>query len=378
MLTLPPSFKNGVNNEIAPQPEWAERRSAMRYIGMDVHAKQTYFCVKDSGGKRIRRGKVMTNELELGEVVSKELKEDEVSVAIEATTTSWFVQDVLVRSGAKVEVTNPYKLKLISESRSKTDKADAEILAELLRCGGLPTPVYVPSIEIRNLRKLISLRRRLIRIRTQLINAAKSFMRGQGIQASVREFHTGKSWLNQLERYLEYAWYLKPLSEVYYQVESQISQVESELHERYSKNDYVIKLRELPGVGPVVAYTILSSIGDPTRFSTSKQVAAYSGLVPSERSSGESIVKGGITHEGRRELREMLVQGAWAILRTRRDEAMYLKRYYYKLMHKRGSQVAIIALARKLLTIAYQVMKGDRFSGEKLFEKKTRAEKTLH
>jgi transposase len=339
----------------------------MRYIGMDVHSRQTYFCVVDSQGKKLSKGKIATAEEGLKGLIREHLgRGDEVRVAVEASTITWWVQDVLSRAGAEVEVTNPYKLKLISESRSKTDKRDADILAELLRCGGLPTAVYVPSVEIMRLRKHLTLRRRLVRIRTQLINSGKSYLRGYGIQSKVRDFHSASSWSDCLTKHTEHRWYLSPLMGVYGQIRDQLEIVESDLREKYGKNEYVTKLQEIPGIGITVAYTIVSAIGEPSRFATTKQVAAYAGLVPSERSSGENIVRGGITHEGRNELRQMMVQAAWAVLRTRRDEASELKRFYYRIMHKKGSQIAIVALARKLLTIAYQVMRSGQFNSEEL------------
>lgn len=342
----------------------------MKSIGMDVHAKQTYFCVLDEEGRKVEQGKVETKEEGLREVIDRH-KAGGVQVAIEATTTSWWVQEILKKAGAKVEVTNPYKVKLISESRAKTDKADALILAELLRCGGLPTPVYVPSVRIRRLRKQITLRRGLIQMRTRLICNAKAHFRGEGIQNQQRDFHTSKSWEKRIGKNPASRWYLDPLVEVYRKVETSLQTVEAKMDEEWSSDSSVIRLQTIPGVGRIVSYTIVASLGEVNRFSTSKQVAAYAGLVPTERSSGEVVVRSGITHEGRSELRGALVQAGWAVLRTRKDDAQFLKRFYYKLLHKRGSQVAVVAVARKLLTIAYQLLKEERdFDGEAIREVK--------
>lgn len=340
----------------------------MKSIGMDVHARQTYFCVIDGEGRKVEQGKTETKEEALREVIQRH-KGDGVQVAIEATTTSGWVQEVLKGAGAKVEVTNPYKVKLISESRAKTDKADALILAELLRCGGLPTPVYVPSVRIRKLRKHITLRRGLIQIRTRLICNAKAHFRGEGISSQQKDFHTSKSWERQIRENSASRWYLGPLFEVYQKVESSLKAVEEAMDDAWSFDESVLRLQTIPGVGRIVAYTIVASLGEVERFSCSKQVAAYAGLVPTERSSGEVVVRSGITHEGRSELRGALVQAGWAVLRTKKDEAQFLKRFYYKLMHKRGSQIAVVALARKLLTIAYQVLKGESdFDGQAVQE----------
>jgi transposase len=332
----------------------------MKSIGMDVHMRQTYFCVLDKRGKLVERGHVMTTEKALSEVIERHA-DDKVQVALEASTITWWVQDILKKAGARVEVTNPYKLKLISESRSKTDKADAQILAELLRCGGLPTAVYVPSVEIRTLRQKLCLRRRLISIRTQVINAGKAHLRGQGIKSQPKDLHTVLSWKEKIDKTPESSWYLNPLFETYFQVQSELDKLEKKLLKEYGKDERIKRLRTIPGVGVTVSYTLLACLAEAKRFSSSKQVAAYAGLVPSQFSSGEVTNYGGITRQGRHELRGTLIQGAWGVLRTRKDSALYLKKFYYKLLHKKGkSQVAIVALARKILTIAYHVMKDEK------------------
>jgi len=352
----------------------------MKTIGMDVHARQTFFHVVDEKGHRVERGSTETTAKNLSEVIGRHLEEgDEVRVALEASTTTWWVQEVLKKAGAHVEVTNPYKLKLIAESRAKTDKADAEILAELLRCGGLPTPVYVPTPQIRELRQRLSLRRQLVRIRTQVICSAKAHLRGQGVKTTKRDFHTEASWKRLMAVHDSSRWHLNPLAGVYGEIVSSCRQAEAEVQELWDEDPSVRRLQTIPGIGPIVAYTVVAALGEVERFSSSKQVEAYAGIIPIERSSGEVTIRGGITHEGRAELRGALIQAAWAVLRTRKNEALFLKKFYYKLMHRRGSQVAIVALARKLLTIAYQVLKQEEdFDGDRTRERKTEKKSAPH
>ncbi len=336
----------------------------MKSIGMDIHTKQTHFCVLDLKGNRVERGQVETTESALSEVIGRYLSEG-VQVAIEASTITWWVKGILEKAGAKVEVTNPYKLKLISESRSKTDKSDAEILAELLRCGGLPTAVYAPTAEMMTLRQKISLRRGLVKIRSQVICSAKAHLRGRGHKPQVRELHSLTSWKNLVILYADSAWYLDPLRETFEVVSKQITDLEINMGEEYSDHVTIKLLQTIPGIGAITSVTLLACIADANRFASSKQVAAYAGLVPSQRSSGDRINLGGITCEGRSELRGAMVQAAWGALRTRKDSALHLKKFYYRLMHKSGkSQIAIVALAHKLLTIAYHVMRsGKKFEG---------------
>jgi transposase len=333
---------------------------------MDVHTKQTVFQVVDEEGKVIDRGKVETTIPALQKVIRCHLHQG-VRVALEASTPAFWIKDALVAAGAEVQVTNPYKLRLIAESRNKTDENDAAILAELLRCGGLPRAVYVPEPEIRELREQLSLRRQLIRIRTQVINGAKAALRRRGEKYSARSFHTIRSWEEE-NRALPV---VSPLHQLWEQVEMGRLQIENSLHQMWKNNSTIQRLQTIPGVGPIVAYTIVAALADIHRFKTAEQVASYAGLVPTERSSGESVVRGGITHQGRSELCGAMVQAAWAVLRTKRSDTEKLRSRFYKIMFKRGSQVAIVALARKLLTIVYQVWKQETvFDGDRIGHQK--------
>ena len=329
---------------------------------MDVHSKQTAFQVVDEEGRVVDRGKVDTTALALQEVIRRHARNG-VQVALEASTPAFWVRDALVSAGAEVQVTNPYKLRLIAESRNKTDENDAAILAELLRCGGLPRAVYVPPPEIRQLREELALRRQLIRIRTQVINGAKAALRRRGEKYTARAFHTSASWKGE-DKALSV---VGPLHGLWRQVEEERLRIEKRVDKEWQNNSIIQKLQTIPGVGPIVACTIVSAIGEIDRFKSAEQVSSYAGLVPTERSSGEKVVRGGITHQGRSELCGAMVQAAWAVLRTRRPEAEGLQRRFYKLMFKRGSQVAIVAMARKLLTIAYQVWKQETvFDGSRV------------
>lgn len=335
----------------------------MRNIGMDVHSKQTVFQVVDEEGCIVDRGKVETTAVALQEVIRRHSRDGEVRVALEASTPAFWIRDALVSAGAEVHVTNPYKLRLIAESRQKTDENDAAILAELLRCGGLPRAVYVPTPAIRELREQLALRRQLIRIRTQVINGAKAALRRRGQKYTARAFHTLASW----EAESKVLPVVSPLHGLWSQAEEERIRIEKELSQDWRSDSVIQRLQTIPGVGPIVAYTIVAALADIHRFQSAEKVASYAGLVPTERSSGEKVIRGGITHQGRSELCGAMVQAAWAVLRTKRSEAEKLQKQFYKLMFKRGSQIAIVALARKLLTIVYQVWKRETvFDGDRV------------
>ena len=115
-------------------------------------------------------------------------------MAIEAGNQTAWVYEALTEMGAKVTVVNPAKVKLIAESRRRTDKIDAKILCKLLRIDALPHPVHVPGRKTRALRGLLVARRQLISARTKLCNVVRGMLRQEGIRLSARALSSFVGW----------------------------------------------------------------------------------------------------------------------------------------------------------------------------------------
>ncbi len=344
----------------------------MIYIGLDVHAKQSYFCVMDQAGQCLAHRSMPTTSEAFKDLIKRYRTMGEVKTALEAANISWWIANVLTEAGADVHLVNVYQLKLIAHSKKKTDRHDSKILADLLRCDALPPRVYVPTEETFRLRRLLSLRKSFVRLKAQAIVRAKSFMRQQGETVGGRDFCSIGSWNRIAEENPELDFYLSPLQKLYQCGEEQVRNLEGQTQEIITDEDPTLQLLEtIPGIGLYTGRIILAAVGDIGRFSRSDRLVSYAGFNPSERSSGEVEQRGAISKQGRSELREALVQGAWAVLRSSRPETALLKKFFYRIMHKRCSQVAITALARKLLVIAYQVMKsGKPFDTSLYLEKK--------
>ena len=118
-----------------------------------------------------------------------------LAIAIEAGNQTAWVYEALVEMGAQVTVVNPTKVKLIAESRRKTDKIDAKILCELLRLDALPHPVHMPGPGPRALRGLLVARRQLVSARTKLCNVVRGMFRQEGTaSAGARALVDGQGW----------------------------------------------------------------------------------------------------------------------------------------------------------------------------------------
>lgn len=343
----------------------------MIYIGLDVHTKQSYFYAMDKAGQCLGHRSMSTTTEAFKELIRRYQVMGKVKVALEAGGISWWIANVLEDAGADVHVVNAYQLKLIAHSKRKTDRYDSKVLADLLRCDGLPPRVYLPTEETFRLRRLLKLRKSFVRLRSRAIVQAKAFLREQGEKVGGRDFCSKGSWNRIAEEKPGLSFYLSPLHQFYQCAEGQVLDLERQASEMIADENPTLQLLEsIPGIGFHTGRVFMAAIGEIGRFTRSDQLVSYAGLNPSERSSGEIEQRGSISKQGRSELREALVQGAWALLRSSRPDTALLKKFFYRIMYKRCSQVAITALARKLLVIAYQVMKsGKPFDSSLYLEK---------
>jgi transposase len=267
---------------------------------------------------------------------------------------------VLVDLGVEVIVVNPHQVKLIAMSRKKTDKVDARILCELLRLDGLPEPVHMPSAEMRGLRGLLAARRQLVQARTKLQNVVRGMLRQDGVQLSRGVLSTFKGWKQLLARGFEQD-HLAVVVAAYYEsfvtITRSIRSLDKELAAREAADERAARLRTMPKVGPLAALTLVSAVDDVRRFSSSRKLVGYSGLAPSVRQSSERTVYGPITRQGRRELRGVWVQVAHLVAIDRSKATAPLRSWFNRVARRRGRKTAVVALARRLLVIAYQLLK---------------------
>jgi len=330
----------------------------MNYCGIDVAMKSSYIYITDGRGRIRGKGELPTTAEDFRRALRRFVP-DGLKVAIEAGNQTAWIHDLLVEIGAEVTVVNPTKVKLIAESRRKTDKIDAKILCELLRLDGLPTPVHVPPRETRELRGLLVARRQLVRARTKLCNVVRGMLRQEGVSLPFRWLSTFVGWQRLMERDYTHA-HLRAVLEAYYgsfvSLTRSIQAMDKQLSERERQDDRAARLQTIPRVGRIASLTFLAAVGDVHRFASSRRLASYAGLCPTVRSSGERTEYGSISRAGRSELRAVWVQIAHLVARDTSRSTVRLRRWYSKVAQKRGKKTATVALARKLLMIAYRLL----------------------
>ncbi len=278
------------------------------------------------------------------------------ALVVEATTNAWDFYDQVQPLVGRAVVANAGKVKLIAAARVKTDKIDVFALAKLLAAGWMPE-VWVPPVDVRELRGLIAHRRQLVKQRTRLKNHLHSLLhRHQLAVVDGDPFaEKNRAWWDGLKvspvEHLHLRHDLKALAEA----DEQIGEVETEL-QRLSTTapwaEQMTYLIQLPGFGLLTAMTILAAIGDVVRFETAKQLVGYAGLGAGVHDSGQTHRTGRITKSGRREMRWALVEAAWAAV----EGFSYWKERYERLSQRMHPNQAIVAIAHQLLIAVWHVL----------------------
>jgi transposase len=347
----------------------------VNYCGIDLGGVSSYVYVTDERGRRRFSGPLDTTKAVFERLV-KRFGREGLAIAIEAGNQTAWVYEVLVKLGGRVNVVHPTKVKLIAQSRRKTDKIDAKILCELLRLDGLPHPVHMPGPEARELRGLLVARRQLVSSRSKLCNVVRGMLRQTGKRLPARALSTPVGWQQLLAAGFEQEYVLKVVA-AYYEsflaLTKSIHELDRQLAEKEKQDERATRLQTMPKVGRIASLTFLAAVDDVQRFSSSRKLVGYSGLAPTVRQSGERTEYGAISREGRRELRAVWVQIAHLVAIDTKKATQPLRTWFNRVAKKRGKKTALVALARRLLVIAYQLLKQETDYDPGRLKKKRRA-----
>jgi len=322
----------------------------MDYCGIDLHAEYSQICILDEGGEVMETSRVRTSRKALERFFAR----DRMRVAMEAGGTSPWVSSLLDSLGHEVVVCSPRRVRLIAESSLKNDKVDAEVLARLVRLDPeFLKPIQHRSEQAQLLRANLKVRSAMVEARTKWINTIRGLLRSFGYNVSGKVAHTFVERVNRMKLPDELSAVITPLLEQLDLLTGEIERRNEHLEEMVKELPEVEHLREIPGVGPVVATYFVLTIDDPDRFKNSRDVASFFGLRPSMRESASVSQFGRITKEGDPEMRRLLVQAAHALLRTRADSQ--LKQWALALAERKGKSKAVVALARKLAVLMHRL-----------------------
>ncbi|HEY8342882.1 MAG TPA: IS110 family transposase [Calditerricola sp.] len=335
-----------------------------RYVGLDLHKAYVHGCEfrpELPSGQQERHFRFPNTPSAWAEFVAQ--LDPDTWVAFEVTGNAFEIYDLLSPHAGKVLPANPVELKRLGSGRH-TDRVDAARLAKMAALGTVPV-VWVPPQPMRQVRRLLACRERVDKYRRALLNQVRAVCRRHGLQVPQRV---------SLVRWLEtvdlselpageqaIVWATLQAAQV---LEAQVEALTAEVARHVAAIPEVQRLLSITGVGILTAATVWAKIGDPRRFRGPKQVARYAGLDPSVEQSGERDRRGRITLHGDRLLRRMLIEAAWSVSR---HETGALGEFYRRKVRQLGAKQAIVALARKLLIVAWRILlTGEPYRAQKL------------
>jgi len=327
----------------------------VRYVGCDVHKREVEVCILDAHGKLLERFRISCTREGLLRFATQRLQPTD-RLVLEATTNTWEVVSLLQPHVAQVVISNPLQTRAIAQAKVKTDKVDAYVLAQLLRCDYLPS-VWIPDERTRILRKWTHRRATLVADRTRLKNRLHSVLHQLLIPPPKTGLFSqkGLAFLMQLELPEPERSQVESDLRLLDQVERELETVDLQLAQIGYADARVKLLMTIPGVDYTVAQTLLAALGDISRFPDADHAASYLGLCPSTKQSGDHCYHGPITKRGHSRARWLLIQAAQHLDRHPGPLGVFFRR----LMRKKNRNVAVVATARKLVAIAYHMLKNN-------------------
>jgi transposase len=282
-------------------------------------------------------------------------------VGIEACASAHHWSRELQALGHRVKLMPPSYVKPYVK-RQKNDTADAEAICEAVT---RPTMRFVATktTEQQSVLMLHRVRLLLVRHRTKLTNAIRAHMAEFGVVAPI-----GRQGVEKLLAVIDDGSderipilarrCLMALGEQLLLVKNQILEMDRRILVCHRSSEVSRRLAEMPGVGPLLATALVATIPDPRAFSSGRNLAAWIGLIPKQNSSGGKERLGGVTKQGNRYLRSLLTVGALAVIRY--AERHGTKRpWILKLLARRSTKVAAVALANKMARMAWAIMAKD-------------------
>jgi transposase len=324
-------------------------------LGIDLHKRFAYWTLINAEHKILWEGKVITDTEKTQEAAaSLPVPLQECRAVIEPVDLWGWYAELLEDCGLTVVLANSLQVALIAKSRMKYDRIDSKILAELLQTGYLPTSYLAPR-ETRDLRELIRSHVSLVAIRTKLKNRIHAVLSKEGKIPKVTDLYgkRGLAWLQAQTLRPVHRAEIDSRLRVIDSVNMELKTIGKEISFRAKHDADTTILATMPGIGLFTALLLKAEIGSFDRFPNPESLASFSGLITSSRSSAGKLRYGRITKQGSKYIRWSLVQSASLV----NSKWGYLFEFFERIKEKRGPKVARIALARKMLTIAWHLVK---------------------
>jgi transposase len=325
------------------------------HYGLDVHTKYTTVYAVDDQGNCVADERVANERTAFESLFARRPGPRR---AVMESCIAWpYVYDLMADLVDEVQLAHPLLAKYIAWNHVKTDRLDARALATLLR-GDLVPRAYLAPPAVREARNLIRHRLTLVKQRVACKNSVHFLLIRTGHRRPTSDVfgRRGRLWLegiplSDLDRRM-----LQQKTEAIDMLSRLISETDRDIQHYFVPHPAFALLQTIPGVGPIIAAVCVAELGDIQRFPSAKQVVAYAGLVPAERSSGGKVRRGHITRVGSRLLRWAAIEATTPFVRRVPAAATRHER----LRVARGAGVARVATAAAVLRTVHGVWKSGR------------------
>lgn len=357
----------------------------VRFVGLDVHAETIAVAVAEPGGEVRSVGIIPNRSESVRRLIGKLGKPAQLRVCYEAGPTGYALYWQLSELGVHCDVVAPTLVPVKPGDRVKTDRRDAEKLARCYRAGDL-TPVWVPDRAHEALRDLVRARLAAKRDQVRAQHRLSKFLLRQGrrVPEGIRTWTVKHmAWVKQqcFEQLAQQATLSDYLNEVEHAMErmARLERAIDTAVETMPENQRAViaGLQCLRGVAKITAATLVSELGQLSRFARARQLMGYAGIVSREHSSGERVCRGSISKAGNAHLRYLVVEAAWAYRHrphvgpalaarqsgqsesvkaiARRAQHRLHERYRALLGRGKNKQKVITAVARELLGFIWAI-----------------------
>ncbi len=317
-----------------------------QYVAIDLHRLRSLIVREDEGGNEVGVVRIDNDPVALAAAMADAGPDPQV--AIEATYGWYWAVDVLEGLGAEVRLVNPSGLAW-GDRRVKNDYKDCKELLDRMRLHKLPEAWIAPA-PVRELRELVRYRHKLVCLRTGLKAQVKAVLAKHGLHPPVNDLWglAGTAYLNGLDLADGYHTRIESLRDLVEHANRDVAMLERVIHQRLRDHAGYRAIQAIDGVGPILAAIFVTEIGDVNRFPNPEALCSWAGLTPKHRESDTKAHRGRITKQG-----SVLVRWGAIETITGGHGGPKLRADYRRIAARRGTRIAQVAAARKLLTLVY-------------------------
>lgn len=317
------------------------------FVGLDVH-KKTYSVTCICEDEIVKRDTLKATSKCLIEYLNKYFANAKLKTVYEAGFSGFGLHRDLLAAGIENIVVHAASVEISARDRVKTDKRDSLKLATQLSRGRL-NAIYVPSPQREAYREVSRTREKVAKDKRRVGHRLKSLLYRQGLLGPDDDDEVSYKWLQKVAQFscdesVKYC--IQVCIDEWVVLRKKIKDLDGELAKQALADEELEKIyRSVPGIGPIHARVLANELEDMRHFSNEKHLFSFTGLTPSEHSSGEHRRQGHISRQGRSVLRRTLIQAAWVAIN--KDPSLHAA--FEKVAATAGKKRAIVGIARRLI-----------------------------